>query len=131
MFDLNRLKAEATEYSLRDAEGKVRLDPDGNPAVLILVGTDSPQFEAQQRANGAKARARKAEGREATPEESLAEFVDLLVACTTGWRNVGIGEDAQPLEFTAENVRKIYTGWPLIRDQVDAFVVKRGNFIKG
>lgn len=130
MFDLNRLKLRDTaEYKLRDEKGRIALDGNGQPAVFYLVGTDSPQFHEQQRANRRKERERREEKREATQAELDAEFVDLLVACTTGWDNVGIGDE--PMEFTPENARRLYAGWPIVRDQIDAFVVRRGNFIEG
>lgn len=132
MFDLVRLKYGSTDYVVHDPddpkqpwESKV----DGSRVVLTLVGTDSPQFQAQQRINRERAAARKAEGREPTQDEKDGDFWDLLAACTLGW--TGVAFDGEPAELTRDNARALYAGHAWVREQVDAFVVKRGNFIKG
>ncbi len=49
-------------------------------------------------------------------EELVAEDTELLVTCTTGWRN--IEENGQPVVFNVANCRRIYTEYPWLRQQV-------------
>lgn len=66
-----------------------------------------------------------------TVEQIEAEAIDLLVACTTGWRtgDVPVIEWAgEKLDFTDGNVRRIY-GETWIRAQVDEAIGDLGNFM--
>lgn len=63
----------------------------------------------------------------ASVDELEADAVELLVAVTTGWS--GLAVDGAPYPFTAENARKLYTGYPWIREQAYEAVNDRGNFL--
>jgi hypothetical protein len=60
-------------------------------------------------------------------DDRQRESVELLVACTTGFRNVFFNG---PLEFSQANAFKLYHGLPWVRDQVDKAIGNLENFIK-
>jgi hypothetical protein len=62
-----------------------------------------------------------------TREELDEEAIDLLVACTLGWENMV--EAGKEQECTSENAKRIYTEYTWIREQVDAFIGDRSNFL--
>lgn len=62
-----------------------------------------------------------------TIEQIEAEAIDLLVTCTTGFRELVFNG---PLTFTPENARKLYTERPWVRSQVDEAVGDLENFTK-
>jgi hypothetical protein len=66
----------------------------------------------------------------ADPEEEEADEVDMLVACTLGWKGVSVA--GKPLAYSAENARTVY-GDPKrrwLRDQVKAALNEREHFIR-
>jgi hypothetical protein len=66
----------------------------------------------------------------ADPEEEEGEEVDMLVACTLGWKGISVGGKA--LAYSAEAARSLYTDpkrrW--LRDQIKAALNEREHFIK-
>jgi len=63
-----------------------------------------------------------------TTAEQLEESgVDLLVACSVGWR--GFELNGEQIVFSADAVRDIYEQHAWIRDQVDVAIVDRSNFM--
>lgn len=61
-----------------------------------------------------------------TVEKIEAEAIELLAACTTGWRNLEYRGVSLP--FSAVNARVIYTDLPWIREQVDEAIGDLENF---
>lgn len=59
-------------------------------------------------------------------EELSESGLQLLIQATVGWENVIF--DGQPIQFSPENVRTVYTDFPFIREQVDRFLGDRRNF---
>lgn len=104
-------------------------DDDGNVASITLHGPDSNEQKKARRKwmdkalnNGAKRKKMNI-----SSEQIEAQAIDILVAATADWSNIGYeGED---LDCTPENVRKIYTEVPFIREQVDEFINDRSNFL--
>ena len=107
--------------------GDVLQDGEGNAASIMVVGTDSHQYVKILR-ESTNRRLRQS-NRRMPAEEIEAEQVDMLVACTLDVR--GIDFEGEPV--TVGSIRKIYENQQLrwIRDQVDAFISKRSNFIRG
>lgn len=60
-------------------------------------------------------------------EELEKDQLDLLVACTVSWDNITY--NSKPLECTPENARLLYQNVPAVREQVDAFIGDRANFL--
>ena len=53
------------------------------------------------------------------------EALETRVALTLDWGNIELDE---PLSCTADNARKVYTEYPWLAEQVDAFQGDRTNF---
>lgn len=62
-----------------------------------------------------------------TIEDDIADSIDVLAACTTGWRNIVLNEGEPPLDFTPDNVRALYK-YDFVRLQVDEEVMKVAGF---
>ena len=96
----------------------------GMGVFITLVGIDSRTYR--------KARAEMIDrqlARRGRPDfdERQESTVSALAACTTGWRNVVL--DGKELPCTPENARTLYTRFPWIREQVDAFTSDRGAYL--
>jgi hypothetical protein len=113
----------------------------GQPMVAVIgeqthecyvegYSTDSRAAAAFQA--GATDRATARRGRRATPAEMDAEFVDLLVALTTGWCLVSPEGDLIDEPFSAGAARELYglPEWKFLREQVVAGLGDRGNFTR-
>jgi len=60
--------------------------------------------------------------------EKSKEYADsLLINCTIDWQ--GIELDGKKLDFTPDNVKLIYKRFNWIREQVDAAIADRANFL--
>jgi len=58
--------------------------------------------------------------------------LNLLAECTLGWRSSEGADfllDGKPLAFSKENAKKLYQRFPWIKEQVDAWVGDRANFL--
>ena len=63
-----------------------------------------------------------------TAERIASNSLEILVGATVSWE--GLAEGDKPLPCTPENVRKVYTDLPFIKEQVDEFLGDRRNFIR-
>jgi len=63
----------------------------------------------------------------ATPQEVRQEATELLAAVTAGWQ--GLVEQGAPVPFSTGTATRIYTDYPWIREQVDAAIHNRANFL--
>lgn len=96
---------------------------------LTLRGVDSIEFRlAEKRIRNSKLN-RMAEGDKDSEEQQIADELDLAVAVTIGWS--GIESDGEPLQFSESAARSLYTDAPWIVSQIDRFISRRKNFIKG
>ncbi len=99
---------------------------DGKPTPLIIIlrGLDSEAYrEGNRRMRRKVLNAMSSEGGLDSLDET-AEDIQTFVDLTVSWK----GTD-EP--FSADLCKELYTKAPYIRDQVDSFVGKRANFIKG
>jgi hypothetical protein len=71
-----------------------------------------------------------------TYEKSLERGIDLLVACTLGWRTVDDGQETptitmngEAMAYTKANAKRLYEAMPWIKTQVDEAIVDLENFI--
>jgi len=101
--------------------------------IISVVGVDSPAAQAVLDIQQTKRFNELA----VSTEENKSVFdavqqrhdtVELLVACTVGWKNVMW--KGELLEFTQDNVRFIYDKVPTIREQINRAVGSRKNFFK-
>jgi len=124
-FDLAADQGETLE--LRAPNGDVMFQSDGKtPVTLKLLSADSATMVAAR--NLSLNMAAKRAGRN-TAEAVQADNIRLFAKATVSWSGVGLGEDDTPFSF--DNAVKLYTQFPFIREQVDAFITERSNFMKG
>lgn len=126
LFDLkNLMVAQTTEIELRHPVSKVGLG-----MFITIVGKDSDPFQAAQRArmNTRLHEAKKSGANTPSAEQIDEENLTLLCKCVINWRTLILGGEEFP--YTPENVRKLLTEYPWVREQIDEEVGDRGNFIK-
>ncbi len=115
---------------------------------ITVLGRDSTEFRELQAEQNKKRMAKLAKGGSfrmgaVNLTEVERDSIELLAACTKSWRQdvpgAAEGEatslptltlDGQELACNAANATKLYTAYPWIREQVDAGVTDRANFIK-
>lgn len=96
------------------------------PVTITLAGMDSETFRhaqnaiANRRINGRR--------KKISVEELNRESIEILARCTLGWQ--GIVMDGQELSSDVENAVKVYTRFPWIKEQVDAFTSDRANYLQ-
>jgi hypothetical protein len=104
----------------------------GQPVTLRLLGPDSDVYRSATRAQVQK-RLSRADNTKKLSEVDFEEYerdsLDMLAAVTVGWENV-LTPDGEPIPFSTENVRSLYAAYPVVREQVDAFVANRAHFLK-
>lgn len=106
-------------------------DPAGqDPAWIDLYSADS--LQAQQARRVMLDRRGQMKGRALTPEEMDAEAAEFLGAVTAGWHLRGLSGAKLDVPFTQTNAAELYAerGLLWVRDQADAFVAQRGNFVR-
>ena len=108
------------------------LAKNGKAIAITLLGPDSAAYREFTRAQVRRRLTRMndiAKANDIDLEEIERDTLNLLVSCTLGWKNV-LDTDGNDIPFNAENVRKLYTSYPIVREQVDSFVSSRVNFLK-
>lgn len=128
-FDLDTFEdISAGDYTVKHPETN-----QPTPIVVTLAGPEHPNrkkiaFAHQRRLRKVLQQTGKLQL--ADPEEEEADEVDMLVACTLGWKGISIG--GKPLAHSAEAARQIYSDpkrrW--LRDQLKAALNEREHFIK-
>jgi hypothetical protein len=111
--------------------GAVLVAEDKKPVTITLAGEDSERFKRADRANRNRRLARQqgARGGKISAEEMEADNLELLVAVTIDWSGLAI-DGNEELSFSADNARVLYTKLPWLREQAQAFVLDRSNFLK-
>jgi len=132
--DTKTLADSGVDMPVKTLEGQPLLARNGEGIAITVLGSDSNKYRALTRAQVRKRMEQMAGGKtpvmtEADMDETDRDVLDILVACTVGWKNV-LNTAGEPIQFTEENVRKLYANYPVIREQVEAFISNRTNFIQ-
>lgn len=136
-FDLAEIDTKTLSDSGKDMIVKhIGLDKpvlakNGKPVALTLLGPDSDVYRQQTRLQVKKRLDRATDTKSLGSidlEEADNDGLNLLVACTVGWKNV-FDTAGKPVEFSKDAARELYTKYPVIREQADGFVVDRVRFI--
>lgn len=133
-MDLSRLdtreRAETGEKMTVEnpATGETVKDDAGNPVTITLLGNDSTAMRRRQNDLTNEILKKGFRPKSITAEKTEENRLETLAIATIAWS--GIELDGQVLECTRENAVKLYTRLPWLRDQADAFVGDRANFIK-
>jgi len=107
---------------------------------FTILGRDSEEYRRvlgeQNRQRMSKAARAGGAYRPLSLEEIEQDTLEILVACTRAWKDVGeklpdsIKVAGKVLACTPENTRKVYLEHPWIREQVDSAIADRANFLK-
>ena len=108
---------------------------------ITVLGHDSEEYTKLQSKQNKRRTARMFSAGRFKPgaisdEEIKQDTIELLAECTKAWRDEGeklpesIKVGVAVMECTRENAIKLYTEYPWVKEQVDAAVVDRANFIK-
>lgn len=106
------------------------------PIWITVLGADSQAYQDalnEQRRRYIKAAAKNNKVT-LSPEEMQANALELLISSTRTWRGASgssILLGGEKLAPSPVNFRKIYTGFVWIREQVDAAIADRANFLPG
>ena len=140
-FDLSEL--DTIEASDKGAELQLKhfITEKPLPVFITLLGKHSSTFReiTNERVNERIAREAAASQRNKTPSNPTAEeaeerAIELLAACTTGWRTGDkpiVMLKGEELRFTVDNAKKVYREMLWVREQVDKFIGDLENFIPG
>jgi hypothetical protein len=111
--------------------GETVLQEDGKtPVTMTLCSADGEDYRrvlrttANRRLEKQQQRGKRAK---LSVEEIEGDAIEALVAATKDWS--GIEYRGRKLEFNVDNCRMIYKDLPWLREQVDAFISERANFL--
>jgi hypothetical protein len=123
-FDFEKAAETGFELVLRNAVTDEPL-----PGKIRLLGADSQTYKDKAKAILRPQLERLNRGRRMrrSLEDIEAEALELLVAATQGWS--GMTLDGAEFPFSADNARWLYQNRKWIREQVDAAVGDRANFL--
>jgi hypothetical protein len=133
MFDLDMIDTKTRSEAgapmpVKALDGSPLINSKGEPVEIITKGPDSADYARLVRAQIKKRMARSGLPTEEQSQEDEADLIELLVTCTLGWRGVLEKGKKEPMLFTPDACRQLYQSFPVIRDQVDAFISSRANF---
>lgn len=115
-------------------DGQPLLNSKGEPHSLVLLGPDSPLYQrlvhqqTHKRIQAAAAAQARGETVQADPEEAKVDAIDVMARCTKDWSGF-LDRQGEPIPFSVDAARQLYTRFPVIREQVDGFIVQRRNFL--
>lgn len=133
MFDLDMIDTKTRSEAgaampVRGLDGSPLMNSQGKPVEIVVKGPDSADYMRLVRAQIKKRMARSGVPTDEQTAEDEADLIELLVTCTLGWGGVLQKGSGDALPFSADACRKLYRDFPVIRDQVDAFIANRANF---
>lgn len=126
-------KTRANEGAKMHVKHPVTMDPlyhdDETPVTITLAGVDSDQFQAalQERTNRRLKQAMRQPESEDIGAGVLTDSVETLADCTLDWN---IEYEGEIPECTPAKAREIYEALPWLKEQVDAFIRNRANYLK-
>ncbi len=134
-FTIAGIDPEARANKGREFEIKDTTTGEGAGMFISVVGKESTAYKAEFRKRlnalrSAEISRGDAPAKARTVEQDIADAIEVLAACTTGWRGIVINEEEGELEFTPENVRRLYA-YDFVRLQVDAEVSRETDFTPG
>lgn len=134
-FDLPAIDTKARSekgvaMQVKTLSGAPLLNSKRDGVFLTLLGPDSDTYRALYRSQVRKSVELRAAGKEPDAAEEEKGLIDFLVALTTGWEGM-LDKAGEPIPFSAEAARELYTRFPVIRDQADTFSASRANFTSG
>ncbi len=101
-------------------------DDETKPVGIYLMGKDSDLFAKTKHKNLNSILNAKKKSETKTSESIEQESITLLADMTTGWQNMSYGGNT---EFSHEAMCSVYSDLTWVREQAEAFVNERANFI--
>lgn len=132
MADLGEISGyspdEGAVLDLRGLDGAQLFNNDGSPMTITLLGSDSDVAVKTRNANTNR-RIQQGPRAKVTAESLVSEGAAYLAKLTTGW-NITMGGEKPACTYEA--ALKLYSNPKLsfIREQADAFIEDRANFLK-
>ncbi len=110
--------------------GAVVMQEDNKPVTITLAGQDSDLYRKADRRITDKRLKNSAGARRTvlTSEGIEADNLERLVACTIAWD--GLTFEGSTPDCTPENARALYKKLFWLREQAEAFIAERANFLK-
>lgn len=93
---------------------------------ITVIGADSERYRKNLRSL-ASGRLNRKNRKPMDVEEAEEEGLDLLAKATLGWKGVVV--DGAEIPFSKDEAKKLYRRFPWVKEQVDAAIVDRGNFL--
>lgn len=137
-FDLNdidtkKLSEAGVALQIKRLDGTPLVNAAGESVTITLLGPDSAKYRALTRESIKKRLDRRVQGAADVTMDDLdqieRETIEILVVCTVGWTGVRTPE-GETIACTQDNARRLYENYPVVREQVDAFVGNRANFLQ-
>lgn len=137
-FDLNdidtkKLSEAGVALQIKRLDGTPLVNAAGESVTITLLGPDSAKYRALTRESIKKRLDRRVTGASDVTMDDLdqieRETIEILVVCTVGWTGVRTPE-GETIACTQDNARRLYENYPVVREQVDAFVGNRANFLQ-
>jgi hypothetical protein len=132
LTDFDNLATTAAELHVLGVNGEPLTYENGagdlKPITISLVSQDSAEYQRVFKKQVTENTKRLTSRAAVTTGDALQEDrIDLLVACTRGWE--GFTDQGKPYEFSRKNAAALYKRLAFIKEQVDAFIHSRGNFL--
>lgn len=125
MFEITRLYTVDTSEVGAEMEIVDPVTGKGTGAFLHLAGVDSHTYRKAQSKAANKRLQRRGK---VTVDDLDQEAQQVLCACTLGWR--GLQFEGEEWPCTPENIRTLFAASPEVRQQAEAFINDRTNFIQ-
>ena len=125
---LNDLKPsnESIMEVLHPVSGEAMTDAKGKKYTITLIGADSDKYQAMFKRGMEKSLNRKGK---VDLEESSKRGIEILAKCVSDCYLEF--EDGKPVDCDFESMMKVFTEFKWLKEQAEAFVQDRANFIKG
>ena len=131
-IETKTLSDAGVDMPVKRLDGSPLRAANGGHVSLRMLGPDSAAYRRALRKQVRRRVLRQDAGSvsDADFDEMEEDTLDMLAACTAGWKNV-LDKSGAEIPFSQDNARILYTIYPVIREQVDAFVASRANFLRG
>lgn len=126
-FSALKILEDAVEMQVYSPVDGTKLDG----VTMLVIGQDSQEYRDAARVilQSAIKKAPKGDVSRLGAGDDEYYAAKLKALHIKGW--TGIEEGGQPFEYSKENAVELVKKYPWLRDQIDAFVGDRANFIKG
>lgn len=110
------------------ATGEKLMTEAGEPITITLLGIDSDKLKKRQNELTNEVMKKGFRPKMTTAEKMESDRLATLSLATVSWSNIEFG--GKKLDCTAENARSLYKNLPWLKEQADAFIGDRANFLK-